>query len=160
MLLLDNRPHNIGEISHNFSIWFTVVRRFVSNTKDCRYPAITDDGYDQFAFYRLTRRLKLDFDLYVITDPMRDHVKTARAVIAGGARIVQLRDKSASKKQILKWAKKIRKIAKGTGAIFIVNDYPEIAEAVDADGVHLGQGDLSKMPIKRIRASARCVGVL
>ena len=107
---------------------------------------------EKHAFYRLTRRLKLDFDLYVITDPMRDHVKTARAVIAGGARIVQLRDKSASKKQILKWAKKIRKIAKGTGAIFIVNDYPEIAEAVDADGVHLGQGDLSKMPIKRIRA--------
>ena len=102
-------------------------------------------------FYLLVRKLKLDFDLYLVMDPMRDHIKTAKAAIAGGAKIIQLRDKTASKKQILKWAKQIRKLTKKAGVTFILNDYPDIAREVDADGIHLGQGDLKVSSIKAVR---------
>lgn len=96
----------------------------------------------------ITHYSLLDFNLYVVSDPMIDHVKAAKAVAAGGGKIFQLRDKTASKKQMLKWAKKIRKIK---GLTFIVNDYPDIAKIVNADGIHLGQEDLSKMSIKKAR---------
>jgi thiamine-phosphate pyrophosphorylase len=96
---------------------------------------------------RIAHHLKFDFDLYVITDPMRDHIKTAREAVAGGAKIVQLREKTASKKQILKWAKKMRKLV----PIFIINDYADIAKKVGADGIHLGQEDLKKDSVAQTR---------
>jgi len=96
----------------------------------------------------ITHYRLLDFNLYVVSDPMCNHVKAAKAVAAGGGKIFQLRDKTASKKQMLKWAKQIRKIK---GLTFIVNDYPDIAKKVNADGIHLGQEDLTKMSIKKAR---------
>lgn len=102
-------------------------------------------------YFTLVRKTRLDFDLYVVTDPARDHVKVAREAIKGGVKIIQLRDKTASKKQILKWAKQIRGLTQKAGMTFIVNDYIDIAEQVDADGVHLGQGDLKRTSIARAR---------
>lgn len=116
--------------------------------KDIRFKVY---DLEKRIFYVLNRRLKLDFDLYVVTDPMRDHIKVARAAVKGGVKIIQLRDKSASKKQILRWAKQIGKLAKRSNATFIVNDYLNIAEEVDADGVHLGQEDLDKITIARAK---------
>jgi len=106
---------------------------------------------EQKIFYVLNRRIKLDFDLYVITDPMRSHIEVARKSMAGGVRAIQLRDKTASKKQFAKWAKQIRRLTKKSKATFIVNDYLDIARQVDADGVHLGQDDLRKTSIARTR---------
>jgi len=97
---------------------------------------------------RLGRYQKLDFDLYIVTDPMRDHVKAARDAVAGGAKIIQLRDKNAPKGQIVKWARQIRRIA----PILIINDYVDIVNKVGADGVHLGQEDLKKTSIAKVRS--------
>ena len=102
-------------------------------------------------YYLLVRRLKLDFDLYLVTDPMVDHLAAVRGAIAGGIKIIQLRDKGASKKQLLKWAKKIRKLTAKAGVTFIMNDYLAIARVVDADGVHLGQEDLKRGSIAKTR---------
>jgi thiamine-phosphate pyrophosphorylase len=106
---------------------------------------------EQKIFYVLNRRLKLDFDLYVVTDPMRNHVEVARSSIAGGVKAIQLRDKTASKKQLSSWAKQICKLTKKSRVTFIVNDYLDIAKQVDADGVHLGQDDLKKGSISQAR---------
>ncbi|NQT30009.1 MAG: thiamine phosphate synthase [Candidatus Saganbacteria bacterium] len=102
-------------------------------------------------YYLLVRRLKMDFDLYLVTDPMVNHLKVVREAIAGGIKVIQLRDKNASKKQLLEWAKKIRKLTFKAEVIFIVNDYPDIAAAVDADGVHLGQEDIKRNSIDKTR---------
>lgn len=102
-------------------------------------------------YYLLKRRSKLNFDLYVVTDPIRNHIAIARAAKAGGVRAIQLRDKQASKADLLKWAKKIMQLTHKSDLALIINDYPEIALKSNADGVHLGQEDLRRKTIKKIR---------
>jgi thiamine-phosphate pyrophosphorylase len=116
--------------------------------KDLRFKVY---DLEKKLYYALNRRLKLDFDIYVITDDRRDHVAAARQALAGGARIIQLRDKSSPKMKLVREAKQIGKIATKAGAVFIVNDYLDVAREADADGVHLGQEDLGKFPISRAR---------
>jgi thiamine-phosphate pyrophosphorylase len=91
--------------------------------------------------------------LYVITDedllPGRTHVQIARAAIDGGARLVQIRDKNASDRAFYEAAVAIRKLTADGGALFFVNDRVDIAAAVGADGVNVGQTDL---PVSAARA--------
>lgn len=88
----------------------------------------------------------LDFKLYVITGeefhPHRSMIEVMEEAIEGGADFIQLRDKKSSKKQILEKAKSLRALTKRYNVPLIVNDHIDIAIAVDADGVHLGQDDL------------------
>ena len=90
--------------------------------------------------------------LYVIIDPLdtgRNPVELTRAVLAGGARLVQLRSKTVATGELLRQADAIRELTATAGATFIVNDRADVARAVGADGVHLGQTDL---PIAAARA--------
>lgn len=64
------------------------------------------------------------------------------AVLRGGARIVQLRDKESSDRQLLDKARFFRERTTEAGALFLVNDRVDIALMADADGIHLGQNDL------------------
>ena len=108
---------------------------------------------------QIARQLALDFDLYMITDPMRGHLETIKAAIAGGAKIVQLRDKYAGKNELLKIARAARALTKKHGVKLIINDYLDIAKKVDADGVHIGQGDHSIKTARRILGADRVIGV-
>lgn len=78
--------------------------------------------------------------------------ETARAAIAGGADAIQIREKDTPDAQLLALAAEIRELTDETGRIFIVNDRPDIAAIVAADGVHLGQNDL---PIAETRTLLR-----
>ncbi len=69
-------------------------------------------------------------------------VKTLEKVLKGGAKVVQLREKTYDKGSILKMAKEFRKLTKKYGCLLIINDHIDIALASGADGVHLGQGDI------------------
>ena len=71
-------------------------------------------------------------------------------VLAGGARIVQLRDKISSDGELLQKARYFRKKTQEAGALFIVNDRVDIALMADADGVHVGQEDLAPAEIRKI----------
>lgn len=64
------------------------------------------------------------------------------AVLAGGARIVQLRDKHSPDRRLLQKARYFREKTRESGALFLVNDRVDIAMLADADGIHLGQNDL------------------
>ena len=85
--------------------------------------------------------------LYVLCDDdprwRLDPVEQARAALAGGAQMVQLRAKRATDAQALAWAESIRALAHAHGALFFVNDRFDLALASSADGVHLGQDDLA-----------------
>lgn len=91
--------------------------------------------------------------IYVITDeqlvPGRTHVDIARAALAGGANIIQLRDKFASDDYLIQVGHIIRELTQDSGAIFIVNDRIEVALACNADGIHVGQSD---QPAAQLRA--------
>ncbi|MBR4466385.1 thiamine phosphate synthase [bacterium] len=94
-------------------------------------------------------RIEDGFGLYlVMTDPAAGYAKCAEAAVRRGVRFVQLRMKKASKEEIMREAKEVRAVTKGTDTLFILNDDPELAVRCEADGVHLGQGDMP-LPIAR-----------
>lgn len=72
----------------------------------------------------------------------RSSLDVCRSVLEGGARIVQLREKDYSGRDLYELAEKYRQQTAARGALFILNDRPDIALAAGADGVHLGQSDL------------------
>ncbi len=82
--------------------------------------------------------------LYVVTDERAPggHEAMARAALAGGARIIQLRDKTLTLAQLLPLACALRELAHRHGALFLINDRIDLALACGADGVHLGPDDL------------------
>lgn len=90
--------------------------------------------------------------LYVIIDPDacagRDPVEVARLALEGGASIVQWRDKRRGKGEQLADARAVRELCASGGALFIANDHVDLALALEADGVHLGQKDL---PVEAVR---------
>ncbi len=93
--------------------------------------------------------MKEKFGLYlVMTDPVTGYEACAQAAVNCGLRYVQLRMKNASRAAILEEARKVRAVTAGTKTLFIMNDDVELAWAADADGVHLGQGD---MPLDEAR---------
>ena len=90
--------------------------------------------------------------LYVIVDPQqtrgRDPVAVARLALAGGARIIQWRDKTRDKGEQIAAARAIRGLCREYDALFFVNDHIDLALACAADGAHLGQKDLP-LPLAR-----------
>jgi thiamine-phosphate pyrophosphorylase len=92
-------------------------------------------------------RRRVPPDLYVILDPAaaggRDLLLVADAVVAAGARWIQLRDKEATTRSLAARARQLGARVRAAGGVFIVNDRLDVALAVGADGVHLGQDDLS-----------------
>jgi thiamine-phosphate pyrophosphorylase len=100
--------------------------------------------------------------LCAIVDPLdtgRSPAELAAALLAGGARWLQLRWKNATARQLLDAAAALRTRARAAGALFVVNDRPDIARAVEADGVHLGQDDLPVAAARRVLGGGRLVGV-
>jgi thiamine-phosphate pyrophosphorylase len=95
-----------------------------------------------------------DFQLYAITGeqfhPGRPMLEVMEQAILGGADIIQLRDKKSSKREVLQKARALRELTRRYGVTFIVNDHIDIALAVDADGIHLGQDDLPLSEARKI----------
>ena len=101
-----------------------------------------------------------DVGLYlVITNPAVGYAKCAEAAVKAGVKMVQLRMKHASRGDILREAREMRSVTASTDTLFIVNDDPKIALEVGADGVHVGQGDMSPMEIREHFPDLRIVGL-
>lgn len=100
--------------------------------------------------------------LYVIIDPEaargRDEASIAAQAIDGGARLIQLRDKTREKGLQLPVARELRTICRQEGALFLVNDHVDLALAAEADGVHLGQKDLPIAVVRRLVPRNMIVG--
>ncbi len=84
---------------------------------------------------------------------------TVRGAIAGGVSVVQLREKSGEDRTRLMTATQVRQWTRDAGALFIVNDRPDIARIVGADGVHLGQEDLPITEVRRLVPADMLIGV-
>ncbi|NOQ21311.1 MAG: thiamine phosphate synthase [Candidatus Aegiribacteria sp.] len=84
--------------------------------------------------------------LYLVTDPVlcgsRGVEETCRLALEAGVGALQLRDKNASTRELIQMAVILRNLCRKHGALFIVNDRIDVAMAVGADGVHLGQDDM------------------
>lgn len=104
----------------------------------------------------------MDWSLYVITDAQlargRSHIEVVRAAIEGGASLVQYRQKEGTTRQLVEEAQALRELTRQAGVPFIVNDRLDVALAVEADGVHVGQEDMPAGLARRLMGG-RIVGV-
>jgi thiamine-phosphate pyrophosphorylase len=85
--------------------------------------------------------------------------RTVRGALAGGAHVIQLREKGVSDRALLARARAVRRWTAQSGALFIMNDRPDLAVLADADGVHVGQDELPVAEVRRIVGAACLVGV-
>lgn len=81
----------------------------------------------------------------------RTAVEIAKAAIGGGVDMIQMREKDRPRRELIRLGKELAGLCEKYGVTFIVNDDPAIAKDVSADGVHLGQEDLKRFPVKRAR---------
>jgi thiamine-phosphate pyrophosphorylase len=94
---------------------------------------------------------------YVVTS--HDHLQVAHAACLGGARVVQYREKEAPAAQRLTTARRIRACTRESGTLFIVNDQLDIAMLSAADGVHLGQDDITIADARSLLGPGMIIGV-
>jgi thiamine-phosphate pyrophosphorylase len=97
--------------------------------------------------------------LYLVTSPSDTLLATVEAALKGGLTLVQYRDKTADDTVRLDNATKLRQLCHTYGALFIVNDRVDLALAVDADGVHLGQQDMPIATARQLLGSQRLIGL-
>jgi thiamine-phosphate pyrophosphorylase len=107
------------------------------------------------------RRRLASARLYLVTTPMPELVPVVAQALQAGLRLVQYRakaDAGLEDRQRLEQALHLRRLCAEHGALFLVNDRIDLALAVDADGVHLGQGDLPVAVARRLLGPERLIG--
>jgi len=94
----------------------------------------------------------VDWDVYLVTQASlsagRDTADVVAAAIEGGVGVVQLREKDRSARERYETGRRVRALTREAGVAFVVNDRVDLAQALDADGVHLGDDDLP-VPVAR-----------
>ncbi|WP_010631121.1 thiamine phosphate synthase [Sporolactobacillus vineae] len=108
--------------------------------------------------------LPIDYSLYLVSDPYDPaapdrYFNRIRDALRGGTTLLQFREKKASSKQLLNIAATLKKLAGPFHVPLIINDRVDLALAVDADGVHVGQNDLPARVVRRLIGSEKIVGV-
>lgn len=102
-----------------------------------------------------------DLSVYFVADSSlcagRDLSDIVRSAIAGGATMIQLRNKHGTSLEFLEQAKELRRLVRNIP--FLINDRVDIAQEVNADGVHLGQGDMLTVAARELLGSKKIIGV-
>ncbi len=130
-----------------------------------RYESYT---LEKVMFQELTQKFNKkrfnDKKLYLVTDRSNfschnDFLNAVAAALEGGVSVIQLREKTASTREFIGLGKKVRELCALYDAIFIVNDRVDIAQAINADGVHLGQEDMDIQNARKILGEASIIGI-
>jgi len=107
--------------------------------------------------------VKFPTPLYVILDSAaargRELPALLEAVLAGGCRVVQLREKTVPMAELYPLARRLRERCRQAAALFIVNDRADLALALEADGLHVGQDDLPAAAARRLLRPGMILGV-
>lgn len=106
--------------------------------------------------------MKPDYTLYLVTEesmPLDQLLRTVEAAVKGGVTIVQLREKNASGKSFFEKAKSMKTLLSAYHVPLIINDRVDVALAVGADGIHIGQSDLPLAAVRNIVPSSMFVGI-
>jgi thiamine-phosphate pyrophosphorylase len=108
-------------------------------------------------------RQPVDWSLYLVTDrglaAGRSLAEIVKAAIAGGASVVQLREKECNTGEMIRLAQQLLAITQPLGVPLIVNDRVDVALAADADGVHVGQEDMPATIARRLIGPEKILGV-
>ncbi|BCV22719.1 thiamine-phosphate synthase [Moorella sp. Hama-1] len=108
-------------------------------------------------------KLNPQWDLYVIVTTKlgggRPTLELVRAALAGGATAIQLREKDLPAREQVELGRAIRELTRAAGATFIVNDRLDVVQAVEADGLHIGQEDLPAPIARQLLGPDKILGV-
>ena len=107
--------------------------------------------------------MKQNLKLYLVTDRDlslgRSLEEVVREAVAGGVTMVQLREKDASTGEFVELGRKLMTVLKPLGVPLIINDRVDVALAVDADGVHIGQSDMPYADARRLLGHDKIIGL-
>ena len=107
--------------------------------------------------------MTVDVRLNAIVDPERANgrplAELARMVVAGGATLIQLRDKHGTTRRMIDEARAIKAALAGTGVPLVVNDRVDVALIAEADGVHVGQDDIRVEDARRLLGPKAIIGL-
>ncbi|MCX7950711.1 MAG: thiamine phosphate synthase [Clostridiales bacterium] len=105
----------------------------------------------------------VDYSLYLVTDRNilgnRDFIRCVEDAIKGGVTVVQLREKQTSSLEFYEIALRLKELTKKYNIPLIINDRVDIALAIDADGVHVGQEDLPAIKVRKLIGDEKILGV-
>ncbi|HEV7282252.1 MAG TPA: thiamine phosphate synthase [Pirellulaceae bacterium] len=144
------------------------IEEFAKVVSPAGAPAFERLRYESYAIeQRLVdpagRRKRLaDARLYLLLDVRGDLERVRRLAeetLSGGVDVIQLRDKAASDRDLLRAGEIVRKATLAAEALFIVNDRADLALALDADGVHVGQEELPVAIVRGLVGPSRLVGL-
>lgn len=109
------------------------------------------------------KKLKKHLELYLVSDRFwlagRELQSDIEKAIEGGVSFVQIREKELPVEEFIEEAKKIKELCERHEIPFVVNDSVEVAKAVDADGIHVGQSDMPAIEVRKILGEDKIVGV-
>ncbi|NMG60537.1 thiamine phosphate synthase, partial [Geitlerinema sp. P-1104] len=123
--------------------------------KQMRYQVYTLESY--FLADQRQQKLK-QASLYLVTSPSDRLFEVVEAALQGGLTLVQYRDKDADDVTRLNTAQKLKHLCHEYGALFILNDRVDLALAIEADGVHLGQQDVPISFARQLLGTQRIIG--
>ncbi len=129
----------------------------IADAKSMRFKAYTLEKHYMKKLNSMIPAFPDKFGLYlVITNPAAGYEAITEAAVKNKVRVIQLRDKVMHDRKLLKTARNMRRITAGSDTLFIINDRPDIAVLSNADGVHLGQDDMSVEEARKII----CTGIV
>lgn len=106
---------------------------------------------------------KHDFSLYLITDRKlignKNILEFLSNAIKGGVTAVQLREKECSTREYIQLAREVKKLLQNYNIPLIINDRIDVAQVVNADGVHIGQNDIDYLDARRILGDDITIGI-
>ncbi len=107
--------------------------------------------------------MKCDVSLYLVTDsglcPRGQLPQVVEQALQGGVTMVQVREKDCSSRVFYETALRVQEVARRYGVPLIINDRLDVALAVDADGLHIGQSDLPACVARRLLGEGKLLGV-
>lgn len=140
----------------------------------CEYGNLSDKfRYDVYTIEKnMNESLKMDIKKYLLKDKRlylvtnsdnfesdSDFLDRVALAIKSGVDIVQLREKNKPASKIIEYGKIIRQLTSEYGALFIVNDRVDLAQILNADGVHLGQDDIDIFSARKILGEKMIIGI-
>lgn len=112
---------------------------------------------------KISNKRTLPAGIYALTSEVhslgRSNIEVAREILAGGVPILQYREKSKKVREMYEECLVLRAMTREYGALFIINDHLDLALAVGADGVHIGQDDLPLLKVRELVGPELIIGV-